>query len=162
MGGQAGGEKAPAARRSTRSSPSLSSAAFRWWARTFSPTHPSWQKSSEQKQEGATHVQDGTIAHKYPEDGRSAGVMADAPSWPRGSFFSKVCPCREISSRRSGRNSLSSPNLKQKHLKEGRRKSWAQGQPDGHQTFSSVDPRQRHIQLLITDGCFQLHEVTPD
>lgn len=60
-----------------------------------------------------------------------------------------------------GRNSLSSPDLKQKHLKEGRRKSRAQGQQDGHQTFSGVDPRQHHIQLLITDGCFQLHEVTP-
>lgn len=49
-----------------------------------------------------------------------------------------------------------------KHLKEGRRKSWSRGQQDGHETFSSPDPRQHHVQLLITDGRFQLHKVTPD
>jgi len=74
MGEQAGGEKAPAARWDTRSSPPLSSAVLRWWARTFSPTQPSRHESSrEQKQEGATHVQDGIVACKHPEDGRNDG-----------------------------------------------------------------------------------------
>lgn len=45
-----------------------------------------------------------------------------------------------------------SPNLKKKHLQKGRRESQAQEQQEGHQTSSSMDPRQHHVQLLTTDG----------
>lgn len=81
LGGQAGEERAPPAPWGTSSSLSLFSAAFGWWAHTFSPTHPSWHESSgEQNEEGATHVQD-------PEDGRN-----DSRCTLMAKRLSKVCP----------------------------------------------------------------------
>lgn len=43
------------------------------------PRTPHGTKAQENKSKNAQHVQDRIIACKYPEDGRMAGVTADAP-----------------------------------------------------------------------------------